>query len=70
MKNHPNAKVAGGGGAVGVLVAYLLGKTGVQLEPEAAAAISTGIAAAALFIGRNGLRGAIQLVWRGKRSAR
>lgn len=69
MNKHPNAAVATGGGGIGVLAAYLLGKAGVQLEPEAAAAISTAIAGLALFIGRNGVRGVIRLLWRGRTTA-
>lgn len=70
MRRHPNAAVAGTSGAgLGTLLVYLLGKAGVDVEPAAASAIAGGVAALALFIGRNGIRGAIRLLWRGRTTA-
>ena len=66
MKSHPNATAATGGGVTGILVVYLLGLAGVDIGAEAGAAISTGAAAAVLFLGRNGLQGALRIVWKGK----
>lgn len=57
MNQHPNATVAGGTGSLGVLVAWLLGHFGVALSAEDGAVIATLLAAAALFVGRNGLVG-------------
>lgn len=66
MTNHPNAVVGGASGAgVGTLVVWLLGRYGVSLDAEVAATIAGGISAVVLFIGKNGLRGAWHLVWRG-----
>lgn len=60
MNQHPNAAVAGGTTGVGVVVVWLLGHFGVAVSAEVGAAIAGGAAAAALFIGRNGITG----VWR------
>lgn len=66
MTKHPNATVGGLSGAgIGTFLVYALGKAGVQLDPEAASAIAGAVAAIALFIGRNGVRGLIHLIWRG-----
>jgi len=58
---HPNAAVAAGGSSLSVFVVWLF--TNVfhwSLSAEDGAAIAGAVAAAALFVGRNGLRG----VWR------
>lgn len=66
MNQHPNTIVGGGGGGAGVLLVFLLNKYAhTSLGPEESAAIATGTAAVLLFIGRKGLRGIVQAVWRG-----
>jgi len=58
---HPNAAVAAGGSSLSVFVVWLF--TNIfhwSLSAEDGAAIAGAVAAAALFVGRNGLRG----VWR------
>lgn len=66
MKSNPNAAVATGTGGVGVLVVWLLGHFGVAVSAEVGAALATGVAAAALFVGRNGIKGTLSRIWRGK----
>lgn len=64
---HPNAAAGGLSGAgLGTLIVFALGKAGVHLEPEAASAIAGATAAAALFVGRNGVAGVWRLIVRGK----
>lgn len=69
--NHPNATAAlATGSGLGSLVAWLLNDVGHLAVPAVGcAAIAGGIAAVALFIGRNGIRGVAQLIWRGNRTA-
>lgn len=58
---HPNAAVAAGGSSLSVFVVWLF--TNVfhwSLSAEDGAAIAGAVAAFALFVGRNGVRG----VWR------
>ena len=57
MKN-PNATVAAGGSGLSVLVVWLLGYLHVALSAEAGAAIAGAVASVALFIGREGIKGA------------
>ena len=57
--NHPNAAVGtstGVGG--GSLVIYLLGLFGWHVDNYAAVAIAAAVSGVALFIGRNGIKGA------------
>lgn len=63
---HPNATTSFvGGTGLGTLLVYGLRLAGVDLEPEASAAIATSLAAVILFIGRNGLLGVWRLLLRG-----
>lgn len=63
---HPNATTSLAGGAgLGTLLVYGLGVAGIDLPPEAAAAIASAVGAAVLFVGRNGLIGAWKLLLRG-----
>lgn len=64
---HPNATVGlVTGSGLGTLVAWLLNDVAHLAVPGVGcAAIAGGLAATALFIGRNGVRGVAQLVWRG-----
>jgi putative flippase GtrA len=50
LTQHPNTAAAGVAGAVGVLVTYILTALGVDVPPTVGGAISTIIAALALFI--------------------
>jgi hypothetical protein len=65
MTNDPNAAVAGGTTGVGVLVVWLLGYLGIDLSAELGAAIAGGAATVLLVIGRRGITGTLQRVWRG-----
>ncbi len=64
-RRNPNAAAGAVGGAAGVLIAWLL-SLWVDITPEGGAALSTVIAAAVLFVGRNGLVGLWRMVWRGR----
>jgi hypothetical protein len=63
--SDPNAAVAGGTTGAGVLVVWLLGYFGVDLSAELGAAIAGGAATVLLVIGRRGIKGTLQRVWRG-----
>lgn len=68
VQENQNA-IAGGvsGSGVGTLAVWLLNRWAkAGLSAEQGAAIAGGVAAAVLFIGRNGIRGVWRLVWRGK----
>lgn len=63
---HANA-VAGGSGGLGGLVVCLVAKAlGYELDPLLAAAIATAGASLVLFLGRNGLRGVVRVIWKGQ----
>jgi len=66
MLSNPNTNAGAIGGALGVLVSWLLGHYHVDLSAEDGAAISTGIAALVLYIGRDGIRGMFRTLWRGR----
>lgn len=51
---HPNTLAGGTTGAFTVLVVYLAGLFGLDVPPEAAAAFTTLVTAAVLFVGRRG----------------
>lgn len=57
MSNNPNAAVAAGGSSLSVFVVWLLGHFHVALSAEDGAVIAGVVASAALFVGRNGLKG-------------
>lgn len=67
MRQNPNTNAGALGGAIGVLVSWLLGHYHVSLSAEDGAAISTGIATLLLYIGRDGIRGIFGTIWRGNR---
>jgi hypothetical protein len=66
--NNPNAVIGGttgiGGGALAV---YLLNLVGLHIDAYGGAVIAGAVAAAALLIGRVGIRGALRQLWRGKK---
>jgi hypothetical protein len=67
VSRNPNASVAlGSGSGLGALVIWLIGLSGTQVPPEIGAAIGGAVAAAFLFIGRRGIRGAVIGIWRGE----
>lgn len=68
MKNHPNATLAGSTIGPGVVIVWLLGHFGVDVSAEVGTVIGGAAAAGLLFIGRNGIRGAWQRLWRGSSS--
>lgn len=65
---HPNATVGATVGGSATVVVLLLGALGVTIDPALAALVATGATAVVLFVGRNGVRGAVGIVWKGKRS--
>jgi hypothetical protein len=68
VTRNPNATVAlGSGSGLGAVVVWIAQASGAGIPPEIAAIIGGGIAAVALFIGRNGIQGAVKMVWRGKK---
>ena len=67
VSRNPNATVAlGSGSGLGGVVIWIAQAGGASVPPEIAAVIGGGIAAVALFIGRNGIQGAVKMIWRGK----
>jgi ABC-type enterobactin transport system permease subunit len=70
VSNNPNATVAlGSGSGVGAVVIWIAQAGGANIPPEIAAVIGGGIAAVALFIGRNGLIGGFRRIVRGPKEA-
>jgi hypothetical protein len=65
VKGNPNASVAAASTAAGVLLIWLLTSLGVDISPEVGAAISGLLASVVLWIGRDGIKGAISKVWGG-----
>jgi hypothetical protein len=63
--SHPNAAAAAGMGGLGVLVVWLCGHLGVDLNSEQGAAIAVALASIVLFVGRRGVKGVIDLLWQG-----
>lgn len=55
---HPNAATAGGVSVAALAVVWIAGRLGVSLSAEDGALLAGAASAVALFIGRNGLRGA------------
>jgi len=67
VRNNPNAATAGVSGiGVGTLVVWLLGHFGVTFTAEVGSVIAGAVAALTLWIGKNGLQGALRIVWRGQ----
>ena len=68
VTRNPNASVAlGSGSGLGALVVWIAQASGANIPPEIAAIIGGAVAAVALFIGRNGIQGAVRMLWRGKK---
>lgn len=65
---HPNAATAAALTGPAVLIAYACRAFGYELDPEAASAIAGALIAVGLLIGRRGIRGVAQLLWRGNRA--
>lgn len=68
MMQNPNTNAGALAGALGVLVTWLLGHYHVDLTAEDGAAISTGLAALVLYVGRDGIRGIFRTMWRGRQT--
>ena len=67
VTDNPNAAVGGISGiGGGILVVYVLGLLGVDVDQYAAAAIAGAVSTIALFIGKNGIKGALGIFWRGR----
>lgn len=63
--NHPNAVAGGSSGLGAALVVYLISLAGYEIPGWVGAAAAAAAASVFLFVGRNGVRGVIRLVWRG-----
>ena len=71
MSRNPNASVAlGWGSGAGTLLVWLVGLSGVEMPAEVAAVVGGAVASLMLFLGREGIRGALERVWWGKRGQR
>ncbi len=68
--SHPNATRAVGGGAGAVVVVWLLGYLGVPVSAEEGAALATISGGLFVFIGREGIRGAVTRLWHGEKPPR
>jgi hypothetical protein len=70
IARHPNASIAlGSGSGLGALVVWLVGLTGTPMPAEVGAVVGGLVAAAALFVGRRGILGAVTAIWRGDHAA-
>lgn len=66
MSSHPNATVSlGAGSGLGALIVWAL-TLWTTVPPPAAAAIAGAVSALALLVGRNGVQGAVRIIWKGK----
>lgn len=66
VQHHPNATVAlVSGSGLGTLIAWGATRLGVSLTVTEATVIAGAVSAVALFIGKNGIKGIIHLVWNG-----
>jgi hypothetical protein len=65
MSNHPNAAAAAVSTGPAVLIVWVLGLTGLEIDPLVAAAIAGAVVSAGLLVGRRGVKGLASLVWRG-----
>jgi len=65
MSSHPNATVAASGSGTAILIVWVLGLLGLNIGAEVGAAIAGATATSLLFIGRNGLKGLMRIVWQG-----
>lgn len=65
---HPNALTATGATGPAVLLVWLAGHFGIDLNAEQATVVTGLLIAAALVVGRRGVKGIAQLVWRGDSS--
>ena len=63
VTRNPNATIAlGSGSGLGGVVVWIAQASGAGIPPEIAAIIGGAVAAVALFIGRNGIQGALNLL--------
>jgi hypothetical protein len=64
-RQHPNASLAAGTSSASVVAVWTAGHFGLDMTAEVASAFTGLIAAGALVIGRNGLRGLMRILWHG-----
>lgn len=62
---HPNAATAATATGPAVLVVWLAGHYGIDLNAEQATVATSLFIAAVLFVGKRGLKGVVRIVWRG-----
>jgi hypothetical protein len=66
LSRNPNASVAlGSGAALGPLIVWCVSLTGTPITAEVGAAFGGVVAALFLLIGRRGIRGLLEQIWRG-----
>jgi len=65
VNSNPNATVAGATTAIGVFITWLLSHFNVSISTETAVAIGGTITTIVLWIGRKGLKGAVESIWQG-----
>lgn len=65
VQQNPNATAAAGGSGAGVLLVWVLSAVGADISPEAGAAIAGAIATVVLYVGRNGVKGTFDRIWKG-----
>jgi hypothetical protein len=67
--SHTNGNVAAGGGGAAVIVLLLAHRVWhVELSAEEGAAIAVAVASGLLYLGRNGVRGIVRIVYRGQQN--
>jgi hypothetical protein len=66
VKEHKNATVGGGSGAVGGLLAVtVVGWLGFAVSAQEGVLIAGAVTFVVLLVGRKGIRGIVRMVWRG-----
>jgi hypothetical protein len=69
IAKHPNASVAlGSGSGLGALIVWIVGIAGIAMPAEVGAVVAGVIAGAALFIGKEGLKGLWHAIWFGSQT--
>jgi hypothetical protein len=69
IAKHPNATVAlGSGSGLGALIVWIVGIGGIAMPAEVGAVIAGVVAAVALLIGREGIKGLLRALWIGNQT--
>lgn len=68
IRKNPNATVGAGGGFLAVFITWLAGNVlHWNVSAEGGAIIATAVSTVVLLIGREGIKGLIDIVWNGTR---